>query len=133
MIDSYFWSQWPLWPELYGLYFNVYQGKSAEWGVRPSISNSPSRSSSHIVPHMQLSPPHTYFTSHLPKLLLSSLPLAFLSLVLPSSARNRTWTTLLPHILFVLGLSALGHKEWRFVVYVVPMFNVAAARSAHWL
>ena len=32
-IDSYFWSTFPLWPELHGLYFNVYQGKSADWGV----------------------------------------------------------------------------------------------------
>ena len=32
-IDSYFWDQWPLWPELYSIYFNVYEGKSAEWGV----------------------------------------------------------------------------------------------------
>ena len=32
-IDSYFWNHWPLWPELYSIYFNVYEGKSAEWGV----------------------------------------------------------------------------------------------------
>ena len=35
-VDSYFWQQWPLWPELYGIYFNVFQGKSSEWGVRAS-------------------------------------------------------------------------------------------------
>lgn len=39
IVDSYFWQQWPLWPELYGLYFNVIQGKSSEWGV--SFSSSP--------------------------------------------------------------------------------------------
>lgn len=33
LVDSYFWGQYPLWPELYGVYFNVYQGKSSEWGV----------------------------------------------------------------------------------------------------
>lgn len=36
-VDSYFWGQWPLWPEFYGLYFNVVQGKSSEWGVRSHI------------------------------------------------------------------------------------------------
>ena len=33
LVDSYFWGQYPLWPELSGVYFNVYQGKSSEWGV----------------------------------------------------------------------------------------------------
>ena len=33
-IDSYFWDQWPLWPEVSSIYFNVYEGKSADWGVR---------------------------------------------------------------------------------------------------
>ena len=33
-VDSFFWQRWPLWPELYGVFFNVVQGKSAEWGVR---------------------------------------------------------------------------------------------------
>lgn len=32
-IDSYFWDIWPLWPEFSSIYFNVYEGKSAEWGV----------------------------------------------------------------------------------------------------
>jgi alpha-1,6-mannosyltransferase len=35
-IDSYFWDQWPLWPEVSSIYFNVYEGKSADWGVRIS-------------------------------------------------------------------------------------------------
>ena len=34
LTDSYFWQRWPLWPELYGIYFNVIEGKSADWGVR---------------------------------------------------------------------------------------------------
>jgi hypothetical protein len=33
IVDSYFWDHWPLWPEFAGFYFNVYQGKSSEWGV----------------------------------------------------------------------------------------------------
>ena len=34
IIDSYFWKQWPLWPELNSILFNVVQGRSSEWGVR---------------------------------------------------------------------------------------------------
>jgi alpha-1,6-mannosyltransferase len=30
-------------------------------------------------------------------------------------------------------ISCVGHKEWRFVVYVVPVVNVAAARGARWM
>jgi hypothetical protein len=32
-VDSYFWQKWPMWPELHGIYFNVVQGKSSDWGV----------------------------------------------------------------------------------------------------
>ncbi|KAI0760984.1 Alg9-like mannosyltransferase family-domain-containing protein [Trametes elegans] len=108
LVDSYFWQKWPLWPELYGIYFNVLQGKSAEWGI---------------------SPWHMYFTSSLPKLLLSAAPLSILGALLDRRIR----ALLLPYVAFILLLSGLGHKEWRFVIYVVPVFNIAAARAAAWL
>ncbi|CAL1695049.1 unnamed protein product [Somion occarium] len=108
LVDSYFWQKWPLWPELHGVYFNVVEGKSAEWGISPF---------------------HTYFSSFLPKLLLSSFPLALVGLLIDSRIRS----LLFPPIAFIAALSALGHKEWRFIVYVVPLFNVAAARAATWL
>lgn len=37
---------------------------------------------------------------------------------------------LVPPVAFVLLISGLAHKEWRFVVYVVPMVNVVAAVGA---
>ncbi|KAF9018205.1 hypothetical protein BDZ89DRAFT_1165341 [Hymenopellis radicata] len=40
---------------------------------------------------------------------------------------------LLPPLCFMGIISALGHKEWRFIVYVVPMVNVAAAVSSKWM
>ncbi|KAG1841033.1 glycosyltransferase family 22 protein [Suillus subalutaceus] len=107
-VDSYLWNQWPLWPELYGIYFNVYQGKSSDWGT---------------------SPVHAYFLSHLPKLLLGSLPLA----VLGAALDNRVQALMFPPVLFIVLISCLGHKEWRFIIYVVPFFNVAAARGARWM
>ena len=27
----------------------------------------------------------------------------------------------------------LGHKEWRFIVYVVPLWNVAGAKGCAWM
>ena len=43
VVDSYFWNNYPLWPEFSGIYFNVVEGKSAEWGVRTlsPAANSP--------------------------------------------------------------------------------------------
>lgn len=123
-IDSYIWNQWPLWPELYGVYFNVYQGKSSDWGVS-CYTLFPSC----LLPIMQTSPVHAYFLAHLPKLLLGSLPLAVLGAVLD----NRIRALIHPPVLFIVLISCLGHKEWRFIVYVVPLFNVAAARGAWWM
>ncbi|KAH7920957.1 glycosyltransferase family 22 protein [Leucogyrophana mollusca] len=108
IVDSYFWDRWPLWAELYCIYFNVYLGKSSEWGTSPA---------------------HEYLTAHLPKLLLGSLPLAFLGAILDGRIRS----LLVPPIVFVALISAMEHKEWRFIVYVVPLFNVAAARGARWM
>ncbi|KAJ1307295.1 hypothetical protein OPQ81_001405 [Rhizoctonia solani] len=116
-IDSYFWNTWnpPLWPELSGILFNVYEGKSSEWGT---------------------SPWHAYLSHHLPKLLLSSIPLSFYACVShkielkENKPQNPAWELLTPYIIFVLLISGLGHKEWRFVIYVVPMINVVAAVGA---
>lgn len=33
MVDSYFWKVFPLWPEFSSVYFNIYEGKSSDWGV----------------------------------------------------------------------------------------------------
>ncbi|OJT14972.1 hypothetical protein TRAPUB_8415 [Trametes pubescens] len=108
LVDSYFWQRWPLWPELHGVYFNAIEGKSAEWGVSPF---------------------HAYFSSHLPKLLLSAAPLSMLGAILDKRIRG----LLVPYVAFLLLISGLGHKEWRFVIYSVPAFNIAAARGANWL
>ncbi|KAF8150150.1 alpha-1,6-mannosyltransferase subunit [Crassisporium funariophilum] len=107
-VDSYFWDTYPLWPEFSGIYFNIIQGKSSQWGTSPAS---------------------TYVTSYLPKLLLGALPLAGVGVV--SDGRVRALLT--PAAVFVALISGLGHKEWRFVVYVVPVFNVAAARGAKWM
>jgi alpha-1,6-mannosyltransferase len=78
---------------------------------------------------LKVSPPFEYVTHHIPKLLTGGLPLAILGIL----TSTEIFSLLLPFAAFVAGLSLLGHKEWRFVVYVVPMANVAAAKGAAWL
>ena len=77
----------------------------------------------------QVEPFHMYFSSYLPKLLLSSLPLSVFGLLLDPRIR----ALLIPYLAFIGIIGGLAHKEWRFVIYVVPAFNVAAARGAAWL
>lgn len=44
---------------------------------------------------------------------------------------SRLSTLVSQALISVMCLSFLAHKEWRFIVYVVPLLNVAAARGAH--
>jgi Alg9-like mannosyltransferase family len=71
----------------------------------------------------QVSPFYAYFTHALPKLLIAALPMAMQGMVLDKRIRS----LMTPPLVFVLIMSCLGHKEWRFVVYVVPVFNIAAS------
>lgn len=100
-LDSYFWNTW-LWPEGMVFYFNAILNKSSEWGTLPF---------------------HAYFTSFLPRLLLVSYPLACLALV----TNGRVRRMLMPMIIYVALFSFMPHKEWRFIIYTVPVFTVAAA------
>jgi alpha-1,6-mannosyltransferase len=112
-IDSYFWQK-PLWPELWGFYFNAILGSSSEWGV---------------------SPWYYYFTSALPRLLLN--PLSFLilipiSLSQPATARSAL-QLVVPSLLFTAIYSIQPHKEARFIFYVVPPLTAAAAQGANYI
>ena len=110
-IDSFFWQETPLWPEWAGFYYNTILMKSNDWGV---------------------SPWHYYFTNSVPKLLmLTAVPLP-LALVLPST-RARALALLIPAIAFVSIYSVLPHKEWRFIVYIVPTLTLVSALGASWI
>lgn len=104
-IDSYFWQQLS-YPELEVFYFNAIRGGSVAWGVSPS---------------------HWYFTHALPRALGGALPLAFIGAV---RFRARLAHIVPPALFFVIIYSALPHKELRFIFYVIPALNIAAAAIA---
>jgi len=64
-----------------------------------------------------------------PFVLLFLLPIA---LSRPALSRPAA-TLLLPVLTFVAGYSYLAHKEWRFIVYVVPHITLSAALGANWI
>ncbi|WFD20055.1 dolichyl-P-Man:Man7GlcNAc2-PP-dolichol alpha-1,6-mannosyltransferase [Malassezia caprae] len=107
-VDSYFWQRPWLWPEGDAVLFNVVEGHSAEWGVAPW---------------------HMYLTQALPRLLAAALPMAALG---AASFRDRS-TALLVWMagVHVALLSVLPHKEWRFILYTIPLWNALAARGLH--
>ncbi|KAL8714774.1 MAG: hypothetical protein Q9220_001287 [cf. Caloplaca sp. 1 TL-2023] len=113
-IDSFFWQRFPLWPELTGFIYNILHSNSSNWGI---------------------SPWHFYFSSALPRLLFNPLtyglciPLA----ALQPATRNLTLTLLLPYLIFIALYSFQPHKEWRFIVYVLPPLLTAAALGANWI
>ena len=110
-VDSVLWRRL-LWPEFEVLYFNTYLNKSQEYGTSPF---------------------HWYFTSALPRALLGALPLAAAA----AAAVPRARELVLVPCFFVGVYSVLPHKELRFVLYVVPLLNAAAAAAlaklAKWL
>ncbi|KAI0855339.1 Alg9-like mannosyltransferase family-domain-containing protein [Xylaria cubensis] len=109
-IDSYFWQK-PLWPELWGFYYNAVLGSSSDWGV---------------------SPWHWYFTSALPKILTTSaalVPFALWNAGTASQARALA----VPSLLFVAVYSIQPHKEARFIFYVAPPLTAAAALGANYI
>ncbi|TVY33942.1 Dol-P-Man:Man(7)GlcNAc(2)-PP-Dol alpha-1,6-mannosyltransferase, partial [Lachnellula subtilissima] len=111
-VDSYFWQK-PLWPELWGFYYNAIQGKSADWGTSPFSY---------------------YFTSLLPKLLLNPLILLLLPLAhsIPAT-QHPTMNLALPSLLYIAIYSLQPHKEARFIIYVVPALTAAAALPASYI
>lgn len=114
VVDGYFWKNtpyyaFPMVPEVYGFVFNVVQGNSTLWGVEPW---------------------YAYFTHHIPNMVTNPVVIGLLPagllFDLPSPARVIS----LSCSLFVAIYSAQPHKEWRFVVYVMPMVAVVAANGA---
>ena len=113
-VDSFFWQNIPLWPELSGFIFNILEGRSAEWGTSSF---------------------HYYLTSAFPRLLLNPLTwMICIPMTLTTPAlRDRAFDILVPNIVFVAVYSLQPHKEWRFIIYVVPSLTAVAAMGASWI
>ncbi|KAI4731081.1 hypothetical protein E4T49_01356 [Aureobasidium sp. EXF-10728] len=113
-VDSYFWQRFPLWPEWIGFVYNTVQGKSSDWGV---------------------SPWHYYFINAIPRLLLNPtswslcIPLALVN----RATRKTSLDIMIPLLAFVAIYSVLPHKEWRFIIYIIPGLTGVAAAGASWI
>ena len=103
-IDSICWQKFWLWPEGSVLYYNIVLNKSSDWGT---------------------SPWPWYFYSVLPRALFTSTFFIPIGIYFD----RRTSLLIIPSLIFVLLFSFLPHKELRFIVYVFPMLNVAAAEA----
>ncbi|KAK6894348.1 Dol-P-Man:Man(7)GlcNAc(2)-PP-Dol alpha-1,6-mannosyltransferase [Candida tropicalis] len=123
-VDSYFWGR-ILVPEVESFVFNIVNGKSSEWGVEPWGA---------------------YFQKYLfqlfrpPVILMLALPglvgdpaddgtnLGDKN-VLSHPARYSLHILFTSSILFIAAMSFQPHKEWRFIIYTVPIFTLQAANG----
>nr|GEX26138.1 dol-P-Man:Man(7)GlcNAc(2)-PP-Dol alpha-1,6-mannosyltransferase isoform X1 [Tanacetum cinerariifolium] len=104
LVDSIMWQKL-LWPEFNVFWFNSVLNRSSEWGTHPF---------------------YWYFTSALPRSLLVAYPLFMLGVILD----RRITFYVLPVLSFVILYSKLPHKELRFIISSVPIFNLSAAVAA---
>lgn len=115
-IDSFFWRTWPypLWPEWSAFAYNTLEGHASEWGT---------------------SPWYYYFINALPKLLLNPLTYTFLIpwSILNPATRGPCTSLVIPSVLFITIYSLLPHKEWRFVIYIIPALTACASAAAGWI
>lgn len=104
LVDSVMWRR-TLWPELEVFWFNSVLNRSSEWGTHPF---------------------YWYFTSALPRSLLAAYPLVLVGTLL----ERRVARYVIPVLSFVLLYSKLPHKELRFIISSIPIFNLSAATAA---
>ncbi|KAI8818586.1 Alg9-like mannosyltransferase family-domain-containing protein [Fimicolochytrium jonesii] len=100
VVDSWFWQQ-VTWPELSVFQFNTVKNGSEAYGVMPY---------------------HAYFSRLLPK--MSPLGIPLVTYAFGVEPRTRRYTV--PVAAFVALYSFLPHKEWRFIIYALPIMNAMA-------
>jgi len=110
VVDSFFWQRFTI-PEVESFVFNVIEGKSELWGTEPI---------------------HAYFSKYLLSIFLPPTVLALQGFgIFNDPTTKKSLQVLGPAIiLYVAILSLQPHKEWRFIVYVIPVFNLIASTGA---
>ncbi|KAI0463235.1 hypothetical protein LJB42_003256 [Komagataella kurtzmanii] len=100
VFDSYFWG-YKVIPEINSFVFNVLEGQSSIWGVEPW---------------------YAYLMKYLPNLFNKSplLILVIPGLFLKNDKLKNSKSLTLSSLLYLAIISFQHHKEWRFIVYVVP-------------
>ena len=122
VVDSYFWGRLVV-PEVESFVFNIADAKSAEWGVELWSA------------YFQL---YLFKLFRLPIILLSSFRrfyntdptydgLTNLKRAVSHPARHSLRILNDSSMLYLAVMSFQPHKEWRFIIYVVPVFTLQAA------
>lgn len=125
IIDSYFWNAWIV-PEVSSFVFNIVNGKSADWGVEPWGA---------------------FFYKYIPQIFS---PLFFVLAIygmrsdpvtnnvknnkrqnktMNHHAKNSLRILYISSILYIGCMSFQPHKEWRFIIYTIPIFTLQAANA----
>jgi alpha-1,6-mannosyltransferase len=63
---------------------------------------------------------------------ITYLVLMPIALIQPAT-RSRSLALILPSVTFVFIYSFLPHKEWRFIIYIIPALTVVASVGASWI
>lgn len=119
LVDSYFWGRWIV-PELESFVFNIVDGKSAEWGVEPW-------SAYFKLYFFQLFRPPIVLLLALPGLYTDPADDGSPRQTISHPARHSLRILFVSSVLYVVGMSFQPHKEWRFIIYIVPVFTLLAA------
>ncbi|CCE65757.1 hypothetical protein TPHA_0M01820 [Tetrapisispora phaffii CBS 4417] len=110
VIDSYFWHGYCV-PEIDAFIFNVVEGQASKWGVESPLA---------------------YFTHYL-RLIYIPPTILLLCILGYSVAPSPLRITFLTSLFHILALSLQPHKEWRFIVYSLPMITLAGSVAAAYL
>lgn len=131
-IDSHFWQTHSV-PEVQSFLFNVVSGNASKWGVEPFGAYF-----SKYIPAF-FRPPHVLFLAIFGFIYDPVADSARASRVQENDkqvpayvghpAQNSLRILLVSSILFVLTMSLQPHKEWRFIVYIVPVLTLLAGNG----